>query len=47
MIDNLKIQPYLWHILVNLADKSQWRRRVQKEKVDVVFPNYDGFRRNI
>ena len=37
MIDNLKIQPYLWHILVNLADKSQWRRRVQKEKVDVVF----------
>ena len=37
MVDNLKIQPYLWHILVNLADKSQWRRRLKKEKVDVVF----------
>jgi len=37
MRSNLKIQPYLWHILVNLADKSQWRRRLKKEKVDVVF----------
>ena len=35
---NSKIQPYLWHILVNLADKSLWRRRLQKtKKVDVVF----------
>ena len=34
----IKIQPYLWHILVNLADKSLWKRRLQqKEKVDVVF----------
>ena len=34
----IKIQPYLWHILVNLADRSLWRRRLQqKEKVDVVF----------
>ena len=35
---SLRLEPYLWHILVNLADKSQWRRRLQqKEKVDVVF----------
>ena len=35
---SIKISPYLWHILVNLADKSQWKRRLQqKEKVDVVF----------
>lgn len=34
----MKIQPYLWHILVNLLDKSLWQRKLQQiAKVDVVF----------